>query len=57
LHFSFNELVQKHKLGELEVKASFQTRNILTTTRNSAIADKPRDAIRGQSRSPNDSIC
>jgi len=26
-------------------------------TRNSAIADKPRDAFKDQSRSPNDSIC
>ena len=26
---------------------------IIKSTRNSAIADKPRDALRGQSRSPN----
>ena len=32
---------------------SLPLRGILPVTRNSAIADKPRDAFRGQSRSPN----
>jgi len=31
----------------------FSTENWKVKTRNSAIADKPRDAFRGQSRSPN----